>query len=196
MGRRVWPWSPWLARRVHCYRAGVSQPTAVGAGRRTRLGVPASRDVCRAGFGAYRRPVRTQLRARGIGRIRRREDVEVAWQPRLRLRAAARGRRPDGDSAGAARPSLPQRLGVHAGRSRCGDCTPRGVACRDSLVGGAGRGRRTRTVRERLGDDLDAPGALAAIDEWAAAALAGGGEDTGAPELVRAIADLLLGIAL
>jgi L-cysteine:1D-myo-inositol 2-amino-2-deoxy-alpha-D-glucopyranoside ligase len=51
-------------------------------------------------------------------------------------------------------------------------------------------------VRERLGDDLDAPGALAAIDEWAATALAAGGEDATAPELVRAIADALLGIAL
>jgi L-cysteine:1D-myo-inositol 2-amino-2-deoxy-alpha-D-glucopyranoside ligase len=55
-------------------------------------------------------------------------------------------------------------------------------------------------VRERLGDDLDAPGALAAIDEWAALALAAAsnsdGGDAAAPELVRAIADLLLGIAL
>jgi L-cysteine:1D-myo-inositol 2-amino-2-deoxy-alpha-D-glucopyranoside ligase len=51
-------------------------------------------------------------------------------------------------------------------------------------------------VRERLGDDLDAPGALVAIDEWAATALAAGGEDAAAPELVRAIANTLLGIAL
>ncbi len=51
-------------------------------------------------------------------------------------------------------------------------------------------------VRERLGDDLDAPGALAAIDEWAASALGAGGGDPAAPELVRAVADLLLGIAL
>src|SRR5665213_3455249 len=43
---------------------------------------------------------------------------------------------------------------------------------------------------------LEAPGALAAIDDWAATALAGGGGDAAAPELVRAIADLLLGIAL
>jgi L-cysteine:1D-myo-inositol 2-amino-2-deoxy-alpha-D-glucopyranoside ligase len=53
-----------------------------------------------------------------------------------------------------------------------------------------------RVVRERLLDDLDAPGALAAIDEWSAAALAAGGGDAAAPELVRAIADTLLGIAL
>jgi len=56
------------------------------------------------------------------------------------------------------------------------------------------------TVRARLGDDLDAPAALAAVDQWAAAALAAaggsGGGDAGAPELVRALADVLLGIAL
>ena len=53
-------------------------------------------------------------------------------------------------------------------------------------------------VRERLSDDLDAPGALAAIDEWAAGSLAAAtdGGDAAAPELVRAIADMLLGIAL
>ena len=55
------------------------------------------------------------------------------------------------------------------------------------------------TVRERLADDLDAPGALAAVDRWAAAV-------TGAPELpdgmagpaalVRDTVDALLGIAL
>ena len=38
----------------------------------------------------------------GDGRARRREDVEVARQPGLRLGAARRRRRPDGDPAGAA----------------------------------------------------------------------------------------------
>ncbi|WP_062437597.1 cysteine--1-D-myo-inosityl 2-amino-2-deoxy-alpha-D-glucopyranoside ligase [Herbidospora daliensis] len=47
-------------------------------------------------------------------------------------------------------------------------------------------------VRDRIADDLDAPGALAAIDAWAAAE----GDDAGAPEVVRDIADALLGIAL
>jgi L-cysteine:1D-myo-inositol 2-amino-2-deoxy-alpha-D-glucopyranoside ligase len=51
-------------------------------------------------------------------------------------------------------------------------------------------------VRDRLRDDLDAPGALAAIDEWAASALAARAGDAAAPELVRAVADVLLGIAL
>lgn len=52
------------------------------------------------------------------------------------------------------------------------------------------------TVRERLADDLDAPGALAAIDAWADRALAGGGSDATAPALVRDLADALLGVAL
>ena len=49
-------------------------------------------------------------------------------------------------------------------------------------------------LRERLADDLDAPGAIAVVDEWAAAATAGQAGDSGA--LVRRAADALLGIAL
>jgi L-cysteine:1D-myo-inositol 2-amino-2-deoxy-alpha-D-glucopyranoside ligase len=53
------------------------------------------------------------------------------------------------------------------------------------------------TVRERLADDLDSPGALAAIDRWAAtAADSAGSADEHAPSLLRAMADALLGIAL
>ena len=53
------------------------------------------------------------------------------------------------------------------------------------------------TVRERLADDLDSPGAVAAIDAWADAVLAGpdGGESGGAA-LIRDTVDALLGIAL
>ncbi|MGC9669915.1 cysteine--1-D-myo-inosityl 2-amino-2-deoxy-alpha-D-glucopyranoside ligase [Planosporangium sp. 12N6] len=51
-------------------------------------------------------------------------------------------------------------------------------------------------LRERLADDLDAPGALAVVDVWADAALAGDGTDPAAPALVRAAVDALLGVAL
>jgi L-cysteine:1D-myo-inositol 2-amino-2-deoxy-alpha-D-glucopyranoside ligase len=51
-------------------------------------------------------------------------------------------------------------------------------------------------VRERLADDLDAPGALAAVDAWAARAAGGEATDPDAPALVRAAADALLGVAL
>ena len=53
------------------------------------------------------------------------------------------------------------------------------------------------TVRTRLADDLDAPGAVAAIDEWAATVLdsqRGTGSQDAA--LIRATADALLGVAL
>ncbi len=50
-------------------------------------------------------------------------------------------------------------------------------------------------VRERIADDLDAPGAIAVIDEWAAAVLANGRDD-GSGVLVRDTVDALLGIKL
>jgi len=49
-------------------------------------------------------------------------------------------------------------------------------------------------IRERLADNLDAPGAVAAVDEWARAATAGQAGDSG--PLVRRAVDGLLGIAL
>ncbi len=49
-------------------------------------------------------------------------------------------------------------------------------------------------IRERLADDLDAPGALKAVDEWAEAAAAG--RAAGSGPAVRAAVDALLGVAL
>jgi len=53
------------------------------------------------------------------------------------------------------------------------------------------------TVRARLADDLDAPGAVAAIDAWADAVLADP-HGTGSPDaaVIRDTADALLGVAL
>jgi L-cysteine:1D-myo-inositol 2-amino-2-deoxy-alpha-D-glucopyranoside ligase len=53
------------------------------------------------------------------------------------------------------------------------------------------------TVRMRLADDLDAPGAVAAVDAWVDAVLASPG-DTGPQDaaLIRDTADALLGVAL
>jgi L-cysteine:1D-myo-inositol 2-amino-2-deoxy-alpha-D-glucopyranoside ligase len=54
-------------------------------------------------------------------------------------------------------------------------------------------------VRQRLSDGLDTPGALAAVDAWTDAALAGdpaASVDPDAPALVSATVDALLGIAL
>ncbi|MCG5214947.1 cysteine--1-D-myo-inosityl 2-amino-2-deoxy-alpha-D-glucopyranoside ligase [Streptosporangium sp. KLBMP 9127] len=51
-------------------------------------------------------------------------------------------------------------------------------------------------VRDRVSDDLDTPWALAAVDAWAEAALAGDTSDPDAPALVRATVDALLGVEL
>jgi len=50
------------------------------------------------------------------------------------------------------------------------------------------------TVRERIADDLDAPGALRAVDEWAGRALEGGAAGSG--PLAAAAVDAILGVAL
>jgi L-cysteine:1D-myo-inositol 2-amino-2-deoxy-alpha-D-glucopyranoside ligase len=49
-------------------------------------------------------------------------------------------------------------------------------------------------VRDRIADDLDAPGALAVVDEWAARALSGAAAGSG--PLAAATVDAILGIAL
>ncbi|MGQ0464402.1 MAG: cysteine--1-D-myo-inosityl 2-amino-2-deoxy-alpha-D-glucopyranoside ligase [Sporichthyaceae bacterium] len=51
-------------------------------------------------------------------------------------------------------------------------------------------------VRAALANDLDAPAALAAIDEWAALASSGAGADASAPGVVSRMTDALLGVAL
>jgi L-cysteine:1D-myo-inositol 2-amino-2-deoxy-alpha-D-glucopyranoside ligase len=55
-----------------------------------------------------------------------------------------------------------------------------------------------RTVRERLAEDLDAPGALAAIDAWTDAVLAAppGSVTPADADLIRNTADALLGVSL
>ncbi|MCW2740733.1 MAG: cysS2, partial [Blastococcus sp.] len=69
-----------------------------------------------------------------------------------------------------------------------------------ALSAGAPAGPVLAGVRGRLADDLDSPGAIAVVDAWAAASLAGepvgdGAEDE-APRVVRDVVDALLGIAL
>jgi L-cysteine:1D-myo-inositol 2-amino-2-deoxy-alpha-D-glucopyranoside ligase len=51
-------------------------------------------------------------------------------------------------------------------------------------------------VRARLADDLDTPGALALVDAWVDATLAGVGGDAGAPALLDSLVDTLLGVRL
>jgi L-cysteine:1D-myo-inositol 2-amino-2-deoxy-alpha-D-glucopyranoside ligase len=69
-----------------------------------------------------------------------------------------------------------------------------------ALPAGAPAAPVLAAVRERLADDLDSPGALAAVDAWAAATLEGGDGgpevEDGAPALVGDTVDALLGIQL
>ena len=51
-------------------------------------------------------------------------------------------------------------------------------------------------VRECLADDLDSPGAVAAVDRWAKESIARGGDDPAAPGLVARTLDALLGIRI
>jgi L-cysteine:1D-myo-inositol 2-amino-2-deoxy-alpha-D-glucopyranoside ligase len=51
-------------------------------------------------------------------------------------------------------------------------------------------------VRTVLGNDLDAPAALAIVDAWADACLAGDGSDAAAPGLIARLVDALLGVEL
>jgi L-cysteine:1D-myo-inositol 2-amino-2-deoxy-alpha-D-glucopyranoside ligase len=71
--------------------------------------------------------------------------------------------------------------------------TWRGAAA--APAGPAGAGRRA-ALRESLADDLDTPRALAVVDAWADAALAGAGDDLSAPALMARAVDALLGVRL
>ncbi|WP_199035073.1 cysteine--1-D-myo-inosityl 2-amino-2-deoxy-alpha-D-glucopyranoside ligase [Glycomyces salinus] len=55
-------------------------------------------------------------------------------------------------------------------------------------------GAMLNAVRERLADDLDTPGALAAVDKWATQTLADSGDDPSAPALARDTIGGMLGI--
>ncbi|MCV2489134.1 cysteine--1-D-myo-inosityl 2-amino-2-deoxy-alpha-D-glucopyranoside ligase [Geodermatophilus sp. YIM 151500] len=69
-----------------------------------------------------------------------------------------------------------------------------------ALPAGAPAGAVLHGLRERLSDDLDSPGAIAVVDEWAQRTLHtdDGADDLedGAPAMVRDAVDALLGVAL
>lgn len=65
-----------------------------------------------------------------------------------------------------------------------------------ALPGGPSAEAFLATLRARLADDLDTPGALALADSWAEAALVGAGDDPAAPALFTRALDALLGVRL
>jgi L-cysteine:1D-myo-inositol 2-amino-2-deoxy-alpha-D-glucopyranoside ligase len=80
-------------------------------------------------------------------------------------------------------------------RAAVATSSPGGPASSRSAAASDGAGQHVlAAMRERIADDLDAPGAIAVVDEWAAATAAGRTDGSGA--LVRGAVDALLGIAL
>jgi L-cysteine:1D-myo-inositol 2-amino-2-deoxy-alpha-D-glucopyranoside ligase len=66
-----------------------------------------------------------------------------------------------------------------------------------ALPAGAPAGPVLHALRDRLADDLDSPGAIAVVDAWAAATLAGGDDvEDEAPSVVCDAVDALLGVSL
>ncbi|RBY97494.1 cysteine--1-D-myo-inosityl 2-amino-2-deoxy-alpha-D-glucopyranoside ligase [Blastococcus sp. TF02-8] len=66
-----------------------------------------------------------------------------------------------------------------------------------ALDAGAPAGPVLHGLRERLADDLDSPGAIALVDEWAQRTLAGGAElEEEAPRVICDAVDALLGVDL
>jgi L-cysteine:1D-myo-inositol 2-amino-2-deoxy-alpha-D-glucopyranoside ligase len=66
-----------------------------------------------------------------------------------------------------------------------------------ALDAGAPAGPVLHGLRERLSDDLDSPGAIALVDDWAARTLAGGADlEDEAPRVICDAVDALLGVEL
>ena len=202
VGQPVGPRTARLAHRVHRDRPGAPRRRVRRPGRRQRPGLPAPRDVRRARPGRRTRDaVREGLQPRRHGRVRRREDVEVARQPGLRLGAAQQRRRPDGDPAGADAPPLPGRLGVGGRRAldrRRRRSTSGVVRCPSVPV--RRRARWWPRSSRRWPTTWTRPRAVAAVDRWVAATLGTDGlADTSDPEAavqMLAVLDAALGLAL
>jgi L-cysteine:1D-myo-inositol 2-amino-2-deoxy-alpha-D-glucopyranoside ligase len=80
------------------------------------------------------------------------------------------------------------------GSKRSPSVSERAAGERAAAAGPTAADALLAAVRERMADDLDAPGALAAVDHWADAALASSAAP--AASLVRDTVDALLGISL
>jgi L-cysteine:1D-myo-inositol 2-amino-2-deoxy-alpha-D-glucopyranoside ligase len=65
-----------------------------------------------------------------------------------------------------------------------------------ALTSGPAAAEAIAELRAALSNDLDTSGALRAIDAWVESALVSGGDDQGAPALIRTAVDALLGVEL
>ncbi len=143
------------ARRSRCTTSAATSTSRAAAATwssRTTRCAPGTPQVAAPGT-----PVRAGLRPRRHGRARRREDVEVAGQPGLRLPPPQQRRRPDGDPARPAAPPLPRRLGVDRRRALGRRRRPRRLAPRPRPRRRCSPGPVVTEVLAALADDLDAP---------------------------------------
>ena len=170
-----------LAHRVHGDRAATTSAMAfdVQGGGSDLVFPHHEMGASEAQVLTGRVAVRPGVRARRHGRPRRREDVEVPGQPRLRLAAARGRRRPDGDPAGAARATTTAATGSGPPRTSTA-ATERLARWRAGVPPPSGppaRAAARRTSASALADDLDAPRALAAVDRWVEEQRLRGGSD-------------------
>ena len=119
LGRPLRPRPPRLAHRVLGHGAGRPRPDPRPPRRRDRPDLPPPRERDRPEHVDHRPAAGPALDALGDGRLRRREDEQVAGQPGLRQRPAEGGRSP-GHPPGAAPPPLPGRLRMVRHRPRRG----------------------------------------------------------------------------
>ncbi len=119
----------------------------------------------------------------------------------VRLAIISHHYRADWDWTDAVLAAAAERLAMWraAAAAGSGPAAPGGAAADAAIANGAGERSEAGSVvlaalRHRLADDLDTPGMIALLDEWAADALAG--RATGSGALIREAVDALLGIAL
>ena len=110
----------------------------------------------------------------------------------IRLAILAHHYRQDWDWSGAGLAVATDRLAAWRAAAAAGNGNQLRLAGTDANPA-AGQALLT-AIREHIADDLDAPGALEAVDSWAAAAV--DGRAAGSGPLVRAAVDAVLGIAL
>ena len=174
------PGRPGLAHRVLGHGPRRPRPDPRPPRRRDRPDLPPPRERDRPERLDHRPAAGPPLDALGDGRLRRREDEQVAGEPGVRQRPPQGGRSP-GDPAGPAPPPLPGRLRVVRHRPRRGQGAapaPDGrrptAAADPAFTGGADPRPFAEEVRAALDDDLDVPRALDALDDLASAILSGG----------------------
>jgi L-cysteine:1D-myo-inositol 2-amino-2-deoxy-alpha-D-glucopyranoside ligase len=112
----------------------------------------------------------------------------------VRLAIISHHYRADWDWTDAGLAAAADRLATWRAAAAASDAAPHGAWANGSGESADVGSAVLAALRQRLADDLDTPGMIAVLDDWAADALAG--RAAGSGPLVRAATDALLGIAL